>query len=125
MLTERNNGLSWDDLREKCVYQQFFGNQKEYRANRIFGYLKRRISFLDEELQAMFFTQSLSTQKVINLIGIARGNKLFYEFLYDEYREKLFLASEQLTMGDINRFFHGNKVKSWKLESGRNLPLNG
>lgn len=106
ILVERKNGLSWDELKEKCVHEQFFGIQKEYRANRIFGYLKRRISFLDEELQAMFFTQSLSTQKIINVIGIARGNRLFYEFLYDEYREKLLLSSEQLTVGDVNRFFH-------------------
>lgn len=119
MLDERHNGLSWEDLKEKCVHEQFFGNQKEYRANRIFGYLKRRISFLDEPLETMFFTQPLATQKIINVIAIARGNRLFYEFLYDEYREKLLLNSEQLTVGDINRFFHRKQsqieeIAKWK-----------
>lgn len=119
LISLRSKGISWDELKEKCIVEHLLGRQKEYRTVRIFGYLKRRISFLDEELLTLFTTEQLSTQKLINLIAIAKGNRLLYEFLYSEYRPKLLLGVNSYLATDMNRFFSEKQqqedaVADWK-----------
>ncbi len=119
LISLREDGISWEELKEKCIAEHLLGGQKEYRTGRIFGYLKRRISLLDEELLTLFSTEQLGTQKLINLIAIAKGNRLLYEFLYSEYREKLLMGSNFYSSTDMNRFFSEKQrqeeaVAEWK-----------
>lgn len=101
----RNDGNSWDDIRNLCLDENLLGISKEYRAKRIFGYLKNRIEVLEEGLIEVFIHADLNTQKIINLIAIAKKNRLFFEFLYEVYREKVILGAIELTDSDINIFF--------------------
>ncbi len=101
----RNEGKSWDDIRDLCLNDNLLGISKEYRAKRIYGYLKSRVDTLDEGLINIFVDADLTTQKVINIIAIAKKNRLFFEFLYEVYREKVLLGAIALTGSDINIFF--------------------
>lgn len=101
----RNEGKSWDDIRDLCLNDNLLGISKEYRAKRIYGYLKNRVDVLDEGLINIFINADLTTQKVINIIAIAKKNKLFFEFLYELYREKVLLGAIVLTDSDISIFF--------------------
>ncbi|MBP7221717.1 MAG: DUF1819 family protein [Sedimentibacter sp.] len=99
------DGKSWDDIRDLCLNDNLLGISKEYRAKRIYGYLKSRVDVLDEGLINIFINADLTTQKVINIIAIAKKNKLFFEFLYELYREKALLGDIELTDSDISIFF--------------------
>ena len=99
------DGKSWDDIRDLCLNNNLLGISKEYRARRIYGYLKNRVDTLDEGLINIFINADLTTQKVINIIAIAKKNRLFYEFLYELFREKVLLGAIALTDSDINIFF--------------------
>ena len=101
----RNDGKSWDDIRDLCLNDNLLGISKEYRAKRIYGYLKNRVGVLDEGLINIFMNADLSTQKLINIIAIAKKNRLFYEFLYEVYRENVLLGAIELIDSDINIFF--------------------
>lgn len=101
----RYDGNSWDEIKIICLEKNLLGISKEYRAKRIFGYLKNRINTLDEKIIEIFIKGDLATQKVIILIAIARQNRLFFEFLYEVYREKVILGATELTDSDINIFF--------------------
>jgi len=46
----RNDGKSWDDIRDLCLNDNLLGISKEYRARRIYGYLKNRVDVIDEGL---------------------------------------------------------------------------
>lgn len=99
------DGYSWEHIKAMCLEQNLLGISKEYRAKRIFGYLKNRISMLDEKAIEIFISGDLATQKIIILVAVAKQNRLFYEFLYEVYREKVILGVCELKDSDINIFF--------------------
>lgn len=101
----RHDGKTWDDIKVLCLEDNLLGISKEYRAKRIFGYLKNRIEVLEDGLVEIFIHGDLNTQKIINIIAMAKRNRLFFEFLYEVYREKVQLGAIELKDSDINIFF--------------------
>ena len=119
----RVEGKSWDEIKELCLKDNLLGISKEYRAKRIFGYLKNRAQVLEEDLLDLFLISDLATQKIITLIAIAKGNRLFNEFLYEEYREKSILGIEELTASDINIFFNKKQDQSEDIANWTDVTL--
>lgn len=119
----RVEGKSWDEIKELCLKDNLLGISKEYRAKRIFGYLKNRVQVLEDDLLDLFLTSDLVTQKIITLIAIAKGNRLFKEFLYEEYREKSILGIEELTASDINIFFNKKQDQSEDIANWTDITL--
>ena len=101
----RYDSVSWDEIKTMCIAENLLGISKEYRAKRIFGYIKNRLNTLDDRMIKLFIDSDLSTQKIIILISIAKQNKLFFEFLFESYRESVILGTEELTDSQINIFF--------------------
>ena len=101
----RHDGKTWDDIKVLCLEDNLLGISKEYRAKRIFGYLKNRIEVIEDGLVEVFIHGDLNTQKIINIIAMAKRNRLFFEFLYEVYREKIQLGAIELKDSDINIFF--------------------
>ena len=60
---------------------------------------------LDKTLIVLGCTSDLATQKVINLIAILRSDRLFFEFMFEVYREKNILGIPVIEDADINIFF--------------------
>lgn len=105
----RHDGKTWDDIKILCLEHNLLGISKEYRAKRIFGYLKNRIEVLEDGLVEVFIHSDLNTQKIINIIAMAKRNRLFFEFLYEVYREKVQLGAIELKDSDINIFFNNKQ----------------
>ena len=83
-----DDGKSEEEIKKMCIEENLFGAAKEYRAKRIYGYIWNRAKRLDKTLIDLFCTSDLATQKVINLIAILRSDRLFFEFMFEVYREK-------------------------------------
>ena len=84
-----DDGKSEEEIKKMCIEENLFGAAKEYRAKRIYGYIWNRAKRLDKTLIDLFCTSDLATQKVINLIAILRSDRLFFEFMFEVYREKI------------------------------------
>jgi len=108
----RNKDKSWDEVRELCLNENLLGISKEYRAKRTYGYLKNRIEALDENIYEVFINTDLATQKIIVFIAVAKQNRLFFEFLYEVYREKVLLGADALTDSDINVYFKNKQQQN-------------
>ena len=100
-----SEGRTWEEIKSMCLENNLLGISKQYRITRIFAYLKNRIETLDKGMLDLFLESDLQTQKLINLIAIAKYNRLFFEFLYEVYREKVMLGALELMDSDINIFF--------------------
>ena len=114
----RDNGMSWDEIKTMCIEDNLLGISKEYRAKRIFGYIKNRLNTLDDKMIKLFMDSDLSTQKIMILIAIAKQNTLFFEFLFESYRESVILGTEELTNSQVNIFFKNKQdqyedVSNW------------
>ena len=122
----RQEGLGYDDIKKKCIDENLFGAAKEYRALRMAGYIVTRIKAMDDTLLELFSSSDLATQKLINLITILRTDRLFFEFVYEVYREKVMLGIEYMEDTDVNVFFTRKEIQSdliagWKDTTKRKL----
>lgn len=123
------DGKTEEEIKTECLENNLLGAPKEYRAKRMYGYLINRSKMLDEELIRMFMEGDLETQKQINLIAILRGDRLFFEFVYEVYREKAILGQRELEDADISVFFRrkGNQsdiVENWNESTKKHLKSN-
>ncbi len=122
----RYAGMDYDSIKKKCVEENLFGAAKEYRALRMAGYIITRVKAMDDALVELFCTSDLATQKLINLITILRTDRLFFEFVYEVYREKVLLGAGVLEDADVNVFFNHKETQSeliagWKDTTKRKL----
>lgn len=119
----RNEGKSWDDIRDLCLIDNLLGISNKYRAKRIYGYLKKRVEVLDEGLINIFNNSDIATQKIINIISIAKKDKLFFEFLYELYREKVLLGAIAITNSDISIFFKNKQEQIEEINKWADVTL--
>ena len=98
-------GKTDEEIKAECLENNLLGAVKEYRAKRMYGYLVNRAGMLDEQLLSLFMSGDLGTQKIINLIAILRGDRLFFEFLYEVYRENILMGQPQIEDADVSLFF--------------------
>lgn len=120
------DGLTLEEIRKKSVEENLFGAAKEYRALRMAGYIVNRLKVMDEELVRLFMDSDLATQKLINLITVLKQDKLFFEFVYEVYREKIILGAKALDDVDVNSFFTKKEAESelilnWKDTTKKHL----
>lgn len=107
-----DDGKSEKEIKKICIEENLFGAAKEYRAKRIYGYLWNRVKNLDQSLIGLFANSDLATQKLINLVSILKGDRLFFEFLFEVYREKSILGVPSLENADVNIFFKNKEIQS-------------
>ncbi|MCI8646867.1 MAG: DUF1819 family protein [Firmicutes bacterium] len=107
-----NDGTSEEDIKKMCIEDNLFGAAKEYRAKRIYGYIWNRTKKLDKPLIGIFCSSDLATQKVINLIAVLRSDRLFFEFMFEVYREKNILGIPVIEDADVNIFFKNKEIQS-------------
>ena len=105
-------GKREDEIKKICIEENLFGTINEYRAKRIYGYIWNRVKHLDGKIIELFNESDLSTQKIINLIAIMRCDRLFFEFIYEVYREKNILGTLTIEDRDANIFFRNKEVQN-------------
>lgn len=101
----RKDGVPQAEVMRLCIEENLFGMPKEYRAKRTYEYLQQRLKTMDETLVDLFCSSDIATQKIINLITVLRKDRLFYEFVNEVYRDKVYLGFCELTAADVNAFF--------------------
>lgn len=121
----RQDGLGYDEIKKKCIEENLFGAATENRVKRMAGYIVNRLKMMDDALVQLFMSSDLATQKLIDLITILRADRLFFEFVYEVYREKVILGIDCLEDADVNVFFTRKETQSdliagWK-ESTKNI----
>lgn len=107
-----NDRMSEDEIKKLCIDENLFGAIKEYRAKRIYRYIWNRVQKMDKTLIDLFCTSDLATQKVINLIAVLRSDRLFFEFMFEVYREKNILGIPVIEDADVNIFFKNKEIQS-------------
>lgn len=120
------NGYDTEEIKKAVIEENLFGAPNEYRAKRMYGYISNRARVIEEDLTNLFFLSDLATQKIINLIAVIRQDKLFFEFLYEVYREKVIIGEETLELTDAKVFFNHKETQDdslaeWKDSTKRKV----
>lgn len=121
-----HNGEGYDEIKHQCIEENLFGAINPAREQRMCGYLLTRLRSMDERLVELFVSADVSTQKIINLITIMNTNRLFFEFVYEVYRNKLIVGDNSIDLKDGNIFFaqkeaQNDDLASWKDSTKKKL----
>lgn len=114
-----NEGKSADEIKTLCVEENWFGAVNSYRAKRMYGYIINRVKSMDDDLIDIFISSDVATQKLIDLICIMKTDRLFFEFVYEIYRENIILGNDEISTNDVSMFFVNkanqyDEISAWK-----------
>lgn len=113
------SGMEINEIKKKCIEENLVGASTENRIKAITGHLIKRLRQMDENMIHIFCDADVATQKIINLITMLKVDRLFFEFMYEVYREKVILGVPELTASDVNIFFskketQAEDIAAWK-----------
>lgn len=123
MITLLLDGNSIDSIKQMNIDENIFSAPTTERAKQIFNTVSARAQSLDESFYAYFVGSDIATQKIITLISVMNKDTLFFDFLYEVYREKLILGSGELLDSDIRVFFKNKQVQSERVAGWQDYTL--
>lgn len=112
MINLLNAGLSFDEIRTKNSTENIFSASSEARAVQLFNTVSRRVKELDQNFYDLFCHIDVANQKLVLLIAIMKEDSLFFDFMYEVFREKLILGTFELSDSDFSVFFRNKQVQS-------------
>ena len=116
----------YDEIKRQCLEENLFGAINPYRGKRMGGYLLTRLKSMDKRLIEIFVNADIATQKLINLVTVMNTNRLFFEFVYEVYRNKLLIGESSIDLKDCNIFFsqkesQNDDIASWNETTRKRL----
>lgn len=84
-------------------------------GKRIISEISKRRKVLSKEIVKLFFDLDISNQKLINLLGIMMTDRLFFEYIYEVYRENIILGTKDFEDSSTRIFFKNKSEQSKKV----------
>ena len=98
------NGKNEIEIRKLQDEENIFSASSKDYGKRIISEINKRIKILPEEIKELFFKSDTGTQKVINLLSIMGTDRLFFEYIYNSYRNELLLGTKEYNPGIVMKF---------------------
>lgn len=118
-----NNGKTLPEIKKMNLQENIFSAPTEARAIQIFNTVSTRVKCLDSSFYTLFEQSDISNQKMITLIAIMESDSLFFDFVYEVYREKLILGIDELADSDFSIFFKNKQLQSEKVAKWTDYTL--
>ena len=118
-----NSGKTLLKIKKMNVEENIFSAPTQARAIQIFNTISTRVKSLDQSFYKLFERSDISNQKVIVLIAIMQSDSLFFDFVYEVYREKLIIGDNELSDSDFRIFFKDKQIQSEKVAKWQDYTL--
>ena len=118
-----SSGKTIPEIKQMNVQENIFSAPTQARAIQIFNTVSTRVKGLDTSFYAVFAKSDISTQKFIALIAVMQTDSLFFDFVYEVYREKLILGIDELADSDVGIFFKNKQLQSEKVAKWTDYTL--
>lgn len=118
-----NSGKTMEEIKALNIKENIFAAPTAARAIQIYNTVSNRVKSLDQSFYKLFEESDVATQKIITLIAIMNVDSLFFDFVYEVYREKLIIGSNRLSDSDIRIFFKDKQLQSEKVAGWTDYTL--
>lgn len=105
-------GYSKDEILNIALEDNIFQVETERRVRDITNTTYRRLKSFPEEVLEYFVRVDVNSAKVFVLISILKNDKLFFEFMYEVFREHIVLGDLTLKNKDFEMFFDNKSYQS-------------
>ncbi len=103
------DGLDRNEVYNECFHKNYIEINSEGRRREITNVLYKRLCSLDYFLLKEFHDGDVATSKFILVYAIAKTDTLFFDFLFEIYREALLGERNYITIDDYENFFASKK----------------
>jgi hypothetical protein len=104
------DGLDRDELYKKCYEDNYVEIESLERRREVTNVVFNRLCSLDEYLLKEFYNGDVATSKYILVYAIAKTDSLFFDFLFEKYRDALMNQERNyLSIDDFDGFFESKK----------------
>lgn len=118
-----SRGMTFEEIKKDCLEQNVFNASTPARARLIYSTVTARIQGLGESIYPLFQSADLATQKLINLAAIMVHDSLFFDFMFEVFREKMLIGMDELSESDIRIFFENKQMQDSKAASWTDQTL--
>ena len=112
-----NKGFKEFEIKEKAKKDNIFQVNTETRRSEIASIVLQRLKAIDDFLIEKIVNGDIGTSKQIVIYSIMKTDRLFFEFMYEVYREKILLRDFKLQDKDFNLYFNRKKEQSERVAS--------
>ncbi len=103
-------GLDYEELYQRCVNDNYIEIESLDRRREITNVIYNRLCSLDDFLLKEFYNGDVATSKFILVYSIAKTDTLFFDFLFEKYRDALINPERHyLAIADFDEFFESKK----------------
>lgn len=106
------DGFKRKEIQKLAVEDNIYQVQSESQSLKIANSVYTRLSSLPEPVLEDIVNSNLPTSKILILISIMKTDNLFFEFMYEVFRNKIILGDYTLKNRDLNIFFEEKKSQS-------------
>ena len=104
------DGLDHDELYQKCFNENYVEIESLERRREVTNVVYNRLCSLYDYLLNEFYNGDVATSKFILVYAIAKTDTLFFDFLFEKYRDALMNPERQyLSIDDFDDFFQSKK----------------
>ena len=104
------DGLDYDQIYNKCFDENYVEIDSLERRREVTNVVYNRLCALDEYLLNEFYDGDVATSKYILVYAIAKTDTLFFDFLFERYRDALMNPERHyLSIDDFDDFFESKK----------------
>lgn len=112
------DGLDRNEVYKKCVENNYIEVDSENRRKEITNVVYERLLELDNFLLNQLYNGDVSTSKFILVYAIAKNDSLFFDFMFEVYRDALLSEGKYISIDDFDLFFASKKetdpiVSTW------------
>ncbi len=111
------DGKTLDEVKNINIEQNIFGAVTPARSASTFSIVAARIKLLDASFYPLFLESDISTQKMFAMSAVLAHDTLFFDFVYEVFREKLIVGENELSDADIRIFFKNKQAQDEKVSS--------
>lgn len=123
MITMINEGMTLPEIKRINIENNIFSAPTTARSTQIFNNVSTRVKAIDESFCALFDKCDVTNQKLINLIAIMSSDSLFFDFVYEVYREHLNIGIEEISEADVRVFFKNKQVQNERVAAWKDYTL--
>lgn len=122
-------GLSKSEIVDLALNENIYQVDSERRAKRMSSILYRRLKDFPDELLDYFINADVNSSNLFVLISMLKIDKLFFEFMYEVFRDHIILGNYTLKQSDFDIFFENKAyqsdiIASWKDNTIKRLKSN-
>ena len=103
------DGLDREAIFKECCIKNAIEIESMERRREITSVVLERLCAMDNHLLSAFYSWDVATSKFLLVYAIARTDTLFFDFMFEVYREALLGDRQYLSIDDFDNFFAAKK----------------